>query len=213
MSRTRTKICGITCVADAHAAAKAGADAIGLVFYRDSPRFVSIATARSIVAALPPFMTAVGLFVNASARQVEETLGAVPLALLQFHGGEDANFAQQFGKPYLTAIRMQAEVDVQAAVNGHPQASGFLLDAFQAGKAGGTGHTFDWSRIPRGVPNLVLAGGLHAHNVGSAIQQCKPYAVDVSSAVESAPGVKDAGKIQQFISACKKADGSGVESR
>lgn len=212
MSKTRTKICGITCVADAIAAVIAGADAIGLVFYSDSPRFVSIETAQSIVASLPPFVTATGLFVDPDSQQVEETLNAVSLGLLQFHGGEDAGFAQQFGKPYLKAIRMRADTDVLVAVGQHPQASGFLLDAFHAEKAGGTGDTFDWNRIPRGVPNLVLAGGLDAHNVGTAIQQCKPYAVDVSSAVESTPGRKDAEKIQQFIAACRKADGSGVEA-
>ncbi|MGI9292503.1 MAG: phosphoribosylanthranilate isomerase [Pseudomonadales bacterium] len=213
MSRTRTKICGITRVADAHAAADAGADAIGLVFYRDSSRFVSIENAQSIVAALPPLVTAVGLFVDPDAQQVEETLSVVPLGLLHFHGSEDAGFARQFGKPYLRAIRMQADIDVLATVNQHPQACGFLLDTFQAGKAGGTGHMFDWDRVPRDMPNLVLAGGLDVHNVASAIQQCRPYAVDVSSAVESAPGIKDAEKIQQFIAACKKADGSGAETQ
>lgn len=213
MSRTRTKICGITRIADARAAAEAGADAIGLVFYSDSPRFVSTETAQSIVAALPPFVTAVGLFVDADAQVVEEMLSAVPLGLLQFHGDEDAGFAEQFGKPYLKAIRMRADVDVAATVSQHPRACGFLLDAFQADKVGGTGHTFDWTRIPRSVPNLVLAGGLDVHNVTRAIQQCAPYAVDVSSAVESAPGIKDPEKIQQFIAACRKADGSGAETQ
>lgn len=208
MSRTRTKICGITRIDDARAAADAGADAIGLVFYNDSPRFVSIETAKAIVATLPPFVTTVGLFVNADVHQVEATLNAVPLGLLQFHGDESANFAAQFGKPYLKAIRMRADVNVTAQVAAHRQACGFLLDAFQADKIGGTGHTFDWNRIPHEIANLVLAGGLGSHNVTQAVRQCRPYAVDVSSAVESAPGIKDAAKIQQFIAACKAADDS-----
>ncbi len=211
MSRTRTKICGITRIDDARAAADAGADAIGLVFYHDSPRCVSIETATAIVATLPPFITTVGLFVNADAKQVETTLNAVPLGLLQFHGDETADFAAQFGKPYLKAIRMRADVNVTADVCAHPQACGFLLDAFQAEKVGGTGHTFDWNRIPHEVANLVLAGGLGVHNISQAIQQCRPYAVDVSSAVESAPGIKDSAKIQQFIAACRAADDSRAE--
>lgn len=206
MSRTRTKICGITRIDDARAAADAGADAIGLVFYNDSPRFVSIETAKAIVAQLPPFVSPVGLFVNAEVKQVEATLNVVPLGLLQFHGDESAEFAAQFGMPYVKAIRMREGVNVTAQVAAHPHACGFLLDAFQADKVGGTGHTFDWSRIPRGMANLVLAGGLGAHNVTQAVQQCSPYAVDVSSAVESTPGIKDAVKIQQFIAACKAAD-------
>ena len=206
MSRTRTKICGITRIDDALAAADAGADAIGLVFYRDSPRYVSIDTAATIVATLPAFVTAVGLFVDAELSQVEATLSAVPLGLLQFHGNETAEFALQFGTPYMKAIRMRADIDVVRIASEHPHACGILLDAFQADKVGGTGHTFDWSRIPNDIINLVLAGGLGAHNVEQAIQQCRPYAVDISSAVESAPGIKDAAKIQHFIAACKVAD-------
>lgn len=211
MSRTRTKICGITRIDDARAAADAGADAIGLVFYRDSPRFVSNATAATIVATLPPFVTAVGLFVNASAQQVAATLSAVPLGLLQFHGNETADFAAQFGKPYIKAIRMRHDVDVASLLREHSRACGILLDAFQTDKVGGTGHTFDWGRIPSDVTNLVLAGGLGADNVARAIQQCKPYAVDTSSAVESLPGIKDAAKIQHFIAACRAADDTRVE--
>ncbi len=211
MSRTRTKICGITRIDDARAAVDAGADAIGLVFYSASPRYVCSETAAAIVATLPPFVTAVGLFVDADVQQVEATLSAVPLGLLQFHGNETADFAAQFDKPYMKAIRMRADVDVTVTESEHPHACGILLDAYQADKVGGTGHTFDWSRIPSGVTNLVLAGGLGSHNVEQAIHDCRPYAVDISSAVESAPGRKDPAKIQQFIAACRAADDSKAE--
>ncbi len=206
---TRVKICGITRVEDALAAAQAGADAIGLVFYARSPRHVTLQQAAQLAAALPPFVTTVGLFVNAEEAFVREALAAVPLDLLQFHGDESPEYCAQFGKPYLKAIRVKAGVDLlQCAAHFHA-AKGLLLDAHVEGIPGGTGAIFDWSLIPKQMPlPVILSGGLDAENVAAAIEQVQPGAVDVSSGVEvnTLKGIKDAVKIARFIREVKQAD-------
>jgi len=211
MTRTRVKICGITQSDDARFCAEHGADAIGLVFYDQSPRAVDIDSARKILSDLPAFVTSVGLFVNPSVQQVKEILNNLALDCLQFHGDEDATFCSQFGRPYIKAIRMQAGVDVLATVQSHPGAQGFLLDAYVEDIAGGTGQSFDWARVPTsGRQPFILAGGLHAENVANAIRIVRPYAVDVSGGVEKSKGVKDTGKIQQFIEEVNRVDTSEV---
>jgi len=204
---TRIKICGITRVEDALAAAQAGADAIGLVFYERSPRHVSVAQAAQLAAALPPFVTTVGLFVNAEAAFVHEALAQVSLDLLQFHGDETPEYCAQFGKPYLKAIRVKAGVDLLQCASNFRGARGLLLDAHVEGVPGGTGATFDWTLIPEQLPlPVILSGGLDAENVAAAIEQVRPYAVDVSSGVEAGKGIKDAAKIARFIQEVKRAD-------
>lgn len=196
----RIKICGITCIEDALVAAKAGADAIGLVFHAPSPRAVDIDQAARIVRALPPFVTSVGLFVNASEERVNQVLAQVPLDLLQFHGDEPDEFCQRFARPYLKAVRVRPGDDLNALAAQWPGAAGILLDSYKPGVPGGTGETFDWSMIPsrRDWP-LVLAGGLQADNVHEAIKLTSPWAVDVSGGVEAAKGIKDPVKINAFI--------------
>ncbi len=202
---TRVKICGITRVEDASAAAAAGADAIGLVFYAPSPRAVEPARAAEIVRALPPFVTTVGLFVDAPAEQVRAVLEQVPLDVLQFHGDEPEPYCLQFGRPYLKAIRVRAGDDLNALASQWPSASGILLDSFKPGVPGGTGLTFDWSMIPSERSwSLVLAGGLDASNVAEAVSRVKPWAVDVSGGVEAAKGIKDANKINAFVHEVKR---------
>lgn len=201
----RVKICGITRVDDALAAAHAGADALGLVFYNASPRVITIEQARAVREALPPFVAAVGLFVDASAEQVREVLAQVRLDMLQFHGDEPDDFCRQFGLPYLKAIRVKPGQDVNAAAAQWPGACGILLDSYRPGVPGGTGEVFDWTRIPaqRDWP-LVLAGGLDAANVQQAIGLARPWAVDVSGGVELAKGKKDIDKINAFIREAKR---------
>lgn len=198
--RTRVKICGITRPEDGLAAARAGADAIGLVFYEPSPRCVSLEQARAVVAALPPFVSVVGLFVDAPIEQLTETLAAVHLDLLQFHGKESPDSCRVWGRPYIKALRMREGLDVHQAAVDYSDATGLLLDSYQPGVPGGTGQAFDWSRIPADVPKpIILAGGLDPDNVAEAVRQVRPYAVDVSGGVEAAKGIKDAAKIEQLI--------------
>lgn len=204
---TRVKICGITRVADALAAAQAGADAVGLVFYERSPRHVDIAQAAQLAAALPPFVSAVGLFVDADAALVREVLNRVPLDLLQFHGDEPPEYCTQFARPYIKAIRVKAGVDLLQCTAHFHSAKGLLLDAHVEGMPGGTGATFDWGLIPKQLPlPVILSGGLDAENVAAAIEQVRPYAVDVSSGVEASKGIKDAAKIARFIQEVKQID-------
>ncbi|WP_312936526.1 phosphoribosylanthranilate isomerase [Pseudomonas sp.] len=206
MSNVRSKICGITRVEDALAAAHAGADAIGLVFYAKSPRAVSVEQARAIIRALPPFVSTVGLFVNASRCELGEILDAVPLDLLQFHGDETPEQCDGHGRPWMKALRVRPGDDLEAACQRYAGASALLLDAYVAGVPGGTGQTFDWSLIPAQLSKpVVLAGGLSPANVAEAITRVKPWAVDVSGGVEQGKGIKDAGKIQAFLQAVRSA--------
>ena len=203
---TRVKICGITRVQDGLDAVRFGAHAIGLVFYAPSPRAVAPDQARAIVDALPPFVTAVGLFVNADAEVVRATLAAVPLQLLQFHGDETPEYCAAFGVPYLKAVRVRPGVDLLQYSQQFLGARGLLLDAYVEGVRGGTGATFDWALIPYSLPlPVVLSGGLDADNVGAAVQAVRPWAVDVSSGVESAKGIKDAAKIEAFMNGVRNA--------
>jgi len=198
--RTRVKICGITRPEDGQYAAESGADAIGLVFYAASPRAVSIEMAQRICEALPPFVSKVGLFVNAPRDEIQQVLSAVPLDLLQFHGDESADDCEGFGRPYIKALRMAAGIDVLAARRQFPGAAGILLDSYQTGVPGGTGQTFDWSRVPTGLAGaVILAGGLTPQNVANAIEQVRPYAVDVSGGVEASKGIKDRDKMTAFM--------------
>lgn len=204
---TRVKICGITRVDDAIAAAKAGADAIGLVFYPKSSRYVTTTVAAEIVSELPPFVTTVGLFVNHSADQVNRICDQVELDLLQFHGDESPSDCSRFGKRFIKAVRMAPGRSVTEMMGQYRQATALLLDSFDADKYGGSGETFDWQRVPKDsdVP-LVLAGGLNCSNVVDAVTRVQPYAVDVSSGVESAPGIKSADQIIEFVTRVKNCE-------
>lgn len=200
----RIKICGITRPVDAVAAAELGADAIGLVFYAKSPRFIAIETALSILRALPPFVTTVGLFLDAEADFVQHVLKNVPIDLLQFHGDEKPMYCSGFGRPYIKAVPMIDNHDIAAYTAKFSSSMGFLLDAVKAGEAGGTGKTFDWQQIPSGLGKpVILAGGLHSANVVEAVKQSHCFAVDVSSGVESAKGIKDVEKMCEFIQQVK----------
>ncbi len=204
---TRVKICGITRQQDAFAAVQNGADALGLVFYQPSPRYVTTAQAAQLAAAVPPFVSVVGLFVNADAAYVREVLANVALDILQFHGDESPAYCASFNKPYLKAIRVKAGVDLLQCAAEYADAKGLLLDAHVEGIPGGTGASFDWSLIPKRMPlPVILSGGLDAQNVAAAIKQVQPYAVDVSSGVEVTKGIKDAAKIARFMQEVKGTD-------
>ncbi len=214
-ARTRVKICGITRVEDGVAAARAGADAIGLVFWNGTPRVVSHAAARAIVSALPPFITVVALFVDPEPAEVRAALDAVAIDVLQFHGAEPAALCRSFGRPYLKAIAVDPSRDLLESLSPFDDAAGLLFDAPPAeGRPGGTGRTFDWSRLPAVLPRpLVLSGGLRPDNVARAIRMLRPWAVDVSSGVEASgpdgrprAGIKDATKIAAFIEEVRDAD-------
>ena len=204
---TRTKICGITRVEDALAVARSGADALGLVFYEKSPRYVAVRQAAELAKAIPPFVTIVGLFVNPSADEVRNVLRQIPLDVLQFHGEEEPEFCAQFGRPYLKAVRVRPGGDLLQCAARYRGAQGLLLDAFIEGTHGGTGESFDWALIPHDLPlPVILSGGLDAGNVAEAIRQVLPYAVDVSSGVEASKGIKDAAKVAAFINEVKRID-------
>ncbi len=198
--RPRIKICGIRTVADACYAASLGVDAIGLVFYPPSPRHVELEQARAIIQALPPFVSVVALFVNPAAPEVERVLGALAIDLLQFHGDEDEEFCRSFARPYIKALPVRPGEDVQPRLSSYASASGLLLDAYHPQLRGGTGDRFDWTQFPRLASRpLILAGGLSAENVGAAVAQLKPYAVDVSGGVESSRGVKSQAMMRAFV--------------
>ncbi|MCG8535663.1 MAG: phosphoribosylanthranilate isomerase [Pseudomonadales bacterium] len=197
---TRVKICGITHLEDGLQAAQAGADALGFVFYGPSPRNVEVDRAASIIAALPPFVTSVGLFVDAEPEFIEQVIKATGLDLLQFHGDESESQCAQYGVPYIKALRMRPDVDLARQCHTFASSRGILLDAYVPGKAGGTGQTFDWSQIPQQLDfPIVLAGGLDPSNVQTAIQTVRPWAVDVSGGVEQAKGKKDPALVSAFI--------------
>ena len=198
--RTRVKICGITRREDALESVKQGADAIGLVFYPPSLRAVSVEQASRIVEGLPPFVTVVGLFVNAERSEIAATLAQTRIDLLQFHGDESPEACESYGRPYIKAIRMREGIDLTALKRQYPGAAALLLDAYTKGVPGGTGTRFDWDRIPRGLNgSIILAGGLSPENIESAVRQVRPFAVDVSGGVESQKGIKDPAKIALFM--------------
>jgi phosphoribosylanthranilate isomerase len=201
------KICGITRVEDALAAARAGAHAVGFVFHPPSARCVEPDAAAALVRALPPFVTAVGLFVDAEPERVRRTAARARIGLLQFHGDETPAYCRQFGLPYLKAVRVRPGMNLLQYAHDFHDAAGLLLDAYVEGVPGGTGATFDWDLIPRALPlPVVLSGGLTPENVAEAVRRVRPWAVDVSSGVESAKGIKDAAKIAAFISGARNAD-------
>lgn len=204
--RTRIKICGLTREADVDAAVAAGADAIGLVFYPASPRHVDIARAAVLARRLPPFVSPVGLFVNATAAEVAQAVAAIPNLLLQFHGDESPADCRHGGRPYLRAARMAPGIDLLDFAARFSDAQALLLDTHVAGY-GGSGKVFDWSLIPANLPcPVVLSGGLHAGNVTDGIHRVRPWAVDVSSGVESAKGIKDAAEMHRFCEVVRQAD-------
>lgn len=203
---TRIKCCGMTRIEDALLAAELGADAIGVVLTAHSKRQVSIAQARTIVETMPPFVTTVALCMDDEANFVQEIIDTVRPSMLQFHGNESDEWCKQFGHPYLKAIAMGEGAAALYQLRDHPHAAGLLLDGHGLGEPGGSGKTFDWSLMPRDLKQpLILAGGLNATNVATAIRIAKPWAVDVSSGIESAPGVKDHGKMRDFIAAVRAA--------
>jgi phosphoribosylanthranilate isomerase len=198
-------ICGLTRDEDVRAAIDAGADAVGFVFYPKSPRFIAPEKAAGLALLAPPFVDAVGLFVNAEPRWVREILAAVPLHLLQFHGDEDERYCRQFARPYVKAARMRPGFDLLQYATEFSSAQAILVDAFTE-TYGGSGKTFDWTLIPSGLSKpLILSGGLDAGNVGEAIARVRPAAVDVSSGVETARGVKDGARIRAFVAAARAA--------
>ncbi len=209
MNRTRIKICGLTREADVDAAVQAGADAIGLVLYDKSPRAVTVARAAELARRLPPFVTPVGLFVNAEAADIEAALQAIPTLTLQFHGDESPEDCERWNRPYLRAARMAPGFDLLDFAHRFSSAQAVLLDAFVDGYGGG-GKVFDWSLLPPSVPSpVVLSGGLSAANVIDGVLKVRPWAVDVSSGVEVAKGLKDADKIRHFCDAVRQADQQG----
>ena len=210
MNRTRVKICGITRVEDALNAVDAGADAIGLVFYAASPRCVSIKQAQAIVAAIPPYVAVVGLFVNASTAEIQSILSQVHLDIIQFHGDETPQHCEQvcmqINLPYYKAIRVKPDTNLLQYAVDFKAAKALLLDTYSEQAYGGTGHVFDWNLIPKNLPKpIILAGGLDANNVTNAIRQVHPYAVDVSGGVEQSKGIKDLDKIAAFMQAVKES--------
>lgn len=205
--RTRVKICGITSPEDGRAAVDAGADAIGLVFCASSPRNLALAQAAAIISALPPLVSVVALFQDAQPEQVATVLSSLPVDLLQFHGQEPPEFCGAFERRYIKALPMGGGVEPVAYARRYPDAAAFLLDSHALGGSGGTGSPFDWRRVPGGLDKpLIVAGGLNAGNVAEAVRVCRPYAVDVSSGVEAAKGIKDRAKMAAFINEVHRAE-------
>ncbi len=205
MRTARVKICGITRPEDAHCAASAGADAIGLVFYPPSSRYLSdLVLAREVASAAGPFTTVVALFVDAEPEQIELVLAHVPIHVLQFHGAEKEDACRRYSRPFIKALRMKAGVDVTAQINDFPSASGILLDTYVSGAPGGTGKVFDWGRVPTDADKpIIVAGGLDAGNVRQAVLKTAPYGVDVSGGVEDHPGIKNNELMKAFIHEAK----------
>lgn len=205
--RTRIKFCGMTRVEDVQFAAALGVDAVGLIFAPRSPRRLELAQGRLLRAALPPFVTPVALLMDAEIAHVQAMLQTVKPALLQFHGAERPEDCVRYGLPFLKAVPMAIPEGAAIYAARYPDAIGFVFDSHAAGEAGGSGQRFDWSRLPRGIGRpLLLAGGLDPDNVFEAVRSVRPYAVDVSSGIESAPGIKDAEKMRRFVAEVKRAD-------
>jgi phosphoribosylanthranilate isomerase len=204
---TRIKCCGMTRVDDALLAARLGADAIGMVFTARSRRKVTLARARQIVGALPPFVSTVALFMDDEAALVRQVVEELQPGFLQFHGDEDDAWCAQFGRPFLKAIAMGEGASALSRLRDHPRAAGLLLDGHGAGESGGSGKAFDWSLLPSNLAQpVILAGGLNQHNVAEAIRTVHPWAVDVASGIESEPGVKDPHELAAFVRAVRAAD-------
>ncbi len=204
---TRIKCCGMTRVDDALLAARLGAEAIGMVFTARSKRTVTLAQARQIVGALPPFVSTVALFMDDEAALVRQVVEELQPGFLQFHGDEDDAWCAQFGRPFLKAIAMGEGASALSRLRDHPRAAGLLLDGHGAGEAGGSGKAFDWSLLPSNLAQpVILAGGLNPHNVSQAMRTVRPWAVDVASGIESEPGVKDPHKLAAFVRAVRAAD-------
>lgn len=204
MTAVKVKICGMTRPQDVVAAADSGADALGFVFTPRSKRFIEAEQAAELVSATPAFVSRVGLFMDQDREDVLQVLGQVPLNLLQFHGSESAEFCEQFGLPYIKAIAMGSAADAGNPYPAYPGACGVLLDSHAPGQAGGTGHVFDWNRIPAFEKPLILAGGLNPGNVARAVRTVRPWAVDASSGVEDAPGIKNHERMREFIEEAKR---------
>jgi len=205
--RTRVKICGITRYEDAMHAIRAGADALGFVFYPPSPRYIAPEAAAEIIRKLPAFVTTTGLFVDEGASLADQVARETRIDLMQFHGDENVEYCEQFSRPYIKALRMKPGLDLSSEMHRYASAQNILLDAYRPGVPGGTGEVFDWQQIPQALsPRVILAGGLDSDNVASAILQVKPYAVDVSGGVEQGKGIKDAGKIIAFVNEVNRAD-------
>ncbi|MDO4642272.1 MAG: phosphoribosylanthranilate isomerase [Cardiobacteriaceae bacterium] len=206
--RVRVKICGLTRVEDVQAAVDAGADALGFVFHPPSPRHLSLTQAETLLAVVPPFVSTVALFADADAATVRQTLANLPLEQLQFHGAEIAAFCRQFGHRWFKAVPMRDLSNQESSaryIAAYPDSSAFLFDAFGRTQSGGSGKTFDWAQLPETLQPRIIAGGLHADNVSTVIQHYHPFAVDVSSGVESAPGLKSSAKMHRFIAAVRSA--------
>jgi phosphoribosylanthranilate isomerase len=215
--RTRVKICGITRLDDALLAERLGVDALGFVFCPASARYIAPAEARLIADRLPSFITCVGLFLDATVAEIEAALDAIPALVPQFHGRESPADCERYGRPYLKAIGVGGGDQHLAAVTDrlaeYKNASAFLFDSNEPGQLGGTGHVFDWRMLDKNMSRpLILAGGLNVHNVAAAIQQVRPWAVDVSSGVEAARGIKDADALRAFTAAVAEADGLIAET-
>lgn len=202
----KIKICGITRPEDAILASNLGVDAIGLVFYGESSRAVTIDQAQEIAAVVPPFTSLVGLFVDETQYEIQAVLDEVSLDVLQFHGDQSQELCADFGRRYFKAIRIGEDTDIEAEMSDYPDASAFLLDTHSDRAPGGTGESFDWEKVPaRPKKPIILAGGLNPDNVAEAIQKTSPYAVDVSSGVEASKGIKDADKLSAFVRAVRGA--------
>lgn len=207
MTTTRIKFCGITRLEDLQLAISLGVHALGFVFYPPSPRAIDVQQAKLLSSYCPPFVARVGLFMNQNASTIKEVLQQVPLEVLQFHGDEEKGFCDSFAMPYIKSIAMGSEHSSED-ITRYASASALLLDGNELGQPGGAGGVFNWHNIPQQINQpIILAGGLHAHNVTAAIQQVRPFAVDVSSGIESAKGIKDIEKMKQFVQAVRAAEG------
>ena len=207
MTLVRVKVCGITRVEDALSTVRLGVHAIGFVFWPESSRYIAPDSVREIAAALPPFVTTVGVYVDPAEEWVKETASTAGLSLLQFHGDEPAEFCDQFSLPYIKAIRVKEGIDLLQYANRYRNARGLLLDTYTAGVPGGTGRVFDWALVPQDLPlPVILSGGLNPNNVASAIKQTRPWAVDVSSGVEATKGIKDKTKMAAFMQGVRDSE-------